>query len=163
MHEKATVSNNKQKKNTNLAQRFAKHENSTFTTEAHQLYVAPNTTANHKWLCEKLIRHTSLQRKKMRLAVITILQKLTITSTFKHNILPVHTTAGYSTRSTLAEQSKMNNLLKTCTSLLIQCNPKKQLIKLKENQYAHINTNKLPTLSAVGLNTRSDSCQLERL
>ena len=127
MNEKATVSNNNKK------QIQIRHKGSQYTRTAQlqlkltKLYVASNTTTIHKWLCEKLLRHTSLQTKKMRLAVITILQKLTIASILKHNILPVHTTAGSSTRPTLAEQSKVNTLQKTCTRLLIKYNSKKLL------------------------------------
>ena len=59
MHEKVTVSNNqKQKTNTNSAQRFTIHKKSTITTEAHQLYVAPNTTT-----IQMVVRKTSKAHK----------------------------------------------------------------------------------------------------
>ena len=41
MHEKATVSNNKKQKQ--IRHKVHDTQNSTITTEAHQLYVAPNT------------------------------------------------------------------------------------------------------------------------
>ena len=78
-------------------------QNSTIATEAHQLYVAPNTTMLHKMVVRKTSETHKPTNKKDAFSRNNDTAKPTIASILEH-ILPVHTTAGSSTRSTLAEQ-----------------------------------------------------------